>query len=185
MPRFRETRVCAGFSRGEPRPVATAVGYAQLWGKPRPAAFAEHAKDDWLPGYQVFGEGLLCVLDPAAVAAWAQHAVNDRRPRSAARYASTLQEPAQPLSWTLAHTPAHLVMKAAAPYAGYPLPLLRERIFAVDDRTGFLIYTAAGDVHGTLGRGHLFNPGMSTMFTHFTGRFASTRTGLHDHPTVN
>jgi hypothetical protein len=42
-------------------------------------------------------------------------------------------------------------MRAAAPHAGYPLPSLRERIFAVDSRTGFLIYTAAGDVHGTLG----------------------------------
>jgi hypothetical protein len=42
-------------------------------------------------------------------------------------------------------------MRAAAPHAGYPLPSLRERIFAVDQRTGFLVYTAAGDVHGTLG----------------------------------
>lgn len=151
VPRLRETRVCVGFSRIEPAPPDAAAGYAQLWGKPRPEAFAEHSNDDWLPGYQVFGEGLLCVLNPAAVAAWAHRAFSDMRLMTAAQCGTALHEPAQPLPWLLAHTLAHLVMRAAAPHAGYPLPSLRERIFAVDNRTGFLIYTAAGDVHGTLG----------------------------------
>lgn len=151
VPRMRETRVCVGFSRIEPAAANPAIGYAQMWGKPRPAAFAEHSNDDWLPGYQVFGEGLLCLLDPKAVAAWTGRCTNDPRLMVSARYALTLEEPAQPLPWLLAHTLAHLLMRAAAPQAGYPLPSLRERIFAVDNRTGFLIYTAAGDVHGTLG----------------------------------
>lgn len=151
VPRLRETRVLAGFSRIEPSPVNPEAGYAQLWGKPRPVAFAEQSNDDWLPGYQVFGEGLLCVLDPAAVGAWAARVGTDARLVNAARAARRQNEPAQPLPWLLAHTLAHLVMRAAAPYAGYPLPALRERIFTVDNRTAFLIYTAAGDVHGTLG----------------------------------
>lgn len=151
VPRLRETRICAGFSRVQPAPADPAVGYAQLWGKARPEAFAEHSNDDWLPGYQVFGEGLLCLLDPDAVAAWAYHAAQDMRLMAAARFALTLHEPARPLPWLLTHTLAHLLMRAASPHAGYPLPSLRERIFAVDDRAGFLIYTAAGDVHGTLG----------------------------------
>lgn len=151
VPRLRETRVCVGFCRIEPAPANADIGYAQLWGRPRPEAFTEHSNDDWLPGYQVFGEGLLCVLDPAAVAAWVHRAAKDVRLTTAARYATALHEPAQPLPWLLAHTLAHLMMKAAAPHAGYPLPSLRERVFAVDSRTGFLIYTAAGDVHGTLG----------------------------------
>lgn len=151
VPRLRETRVCAGFTRVEPSSVDPLDGYAQLWGKARPEAFAEHSNDDWLPGYQVFGEGLLCVLDPAAVSAWTDRASSDMRLVKAARHALTPHESAQPLPWLLAHTLAHLLMRAAAPHAGYPLPSLRERIFAVDNRTGFLIYTAAGDVHGTLG----------------------------------
>ena len=150
VPRLRETRVLAGFSRIEPSPPDPEAGYAQLWGKPRPAAFAERSNDDWLPGYQVFGEGLLCVLDPAAVGEWAARVRADARLVNAARAAPTQNEPAQPLPWLLAHTLAHLVMRAAAPHAGYPLPALRERIFTVDNRTAFLIYTAAGDIHGTL-----------------------------------
>ena len=151
VPRLRETRVLAGFSRIEPSPVNPEAGYAQLWGKPRPAAFAEQSNDDWLPGYQVFGEGLLCVLDPVAVGAWAARVRTDARLVNAARPPHIQNEPAQPLPWLLAHTLAHLVMRATAPHAGYPLPALRERIFAVDNRTAFLVYTAAGDVHGTLG----------------------------------
>ncbi|ORW60672.1 hypothetical protein AWC20_06805 [Mycobacterium parmense] len=151
VPRLRETRILAGFSRIEPLPVDPETGYAQLWGKPHPAAFAQQSDDDWLPGYQVFGEGLLCVLDPSAVGAWVAGAGRDARLVSAAGPALGLNEPAQPLPWLLAHTLAHLVMRAAAPHAGYPLPALRERIFAVDNRTAFLVYTAAGDAHGTLG----------------------------------
>ncbi len=91
------------------------------------------------------------MLDPAAVGAWAARVRMDVRLENAARPALKQNEPAQPLPWLLAHTLAHLVMRAAAPHAGYPLPALRERIVAVDNRTAFLIYTAAGDVHGTLG----------------------------------
>lgn len=151
VPRLRETRVLAGFSRIEPRPVDPRAGYAQLWGKPRPAAFAKQSNDNWLPGYQVFGEGLLFMLDPAAVDAWAARVRTDERFVNAPRHAFTPNEHAQPLPWLLAHTLAHLIMRSAAPHSGYPLPALRERLFAVDNRTAFLIYTAAGDVHGTLG----------------------------------
>jgi hypothetical protein len=151
VPRLRETRVLAGFTRVEPAPANPDAGYQQLWGKVRPDVFAEPANDDWLPGYQVFGEGILCVLDPHAVNRWLSRVDRDSRLRSAARVAANQAEPARPLPWLLAHTLAHLLMRAAAPHAGYPLPALRERIFAVDDRTGFLVYTAAGDVHGTLG----------------------------------
>ncbi|MEV3938611.1 DUF1998 domain-containing protein [Glycomyces sp. NPDC049804] len=151
VPRLRETRVLAGFSRIEPSRADPTTGYAQMWGKPLPETFAEHSNDNWLPGYQVFGEGLLFMLDPDAVATWATRARTDARLENAAQAALTQDEPAQPLPWLLAHTLAHLIMRAAAPHAGYPLPALRERIFTVDNRTAFLIYTAAGDVHGTLG----------------------------------
>lgn len=151
VPRLRETRVLAGFSRLEPTDPNPHRGYAQMWGKEKPQHFGEHAKDDWLPGYQVFGEGILLVLDPAAVTSWTSAAASSRRAKDAAEAATRLAHPQVPMPWLLAHTLAHLMMRALAPHAGYPLPALRERIFAVDDRTGLLVYTAAGDVHGTLG----------------------------------
>ena len=84
VPRLRETRVLAGFSRIEPTPADPDAGYRQLWGKPRPERFAQHATDDWLPGYQVFGEGILLVLDPDAVTAWEAKATGNARLRAAA-----------------------------------------------------------------------------------------------------
>jgi hypothetical protein len=90
-----------------------------------PEVFAEHSTDDWLPGYQVFGEGLLLVLDPDAVEEWADRVSGDPRLETAAAAAQRAPEPARPLQWLLAHTIAHLLMRAAAPHAGYPLPALR------------------------------------------------------------
>ncbi|MGY1805791.1 DrmB family protein [Blastococcus sp. SYSU D00669] len=152
VPRLRETRVLTGFSRLEPAAADVDAGYLQLWGKQRPETFAQPAEDDWLPGYQVFGEGILCVLDNNAVDHWISRVDHDPRLLAAARAAAGQTErPQRPLAWLLAHTLAHLLMRAAAPHAGYALPSLRERIFATDQRTAFLVYTAAGDVHGTLG----------------------------------
>lgn len=151
IPRLRETRVMAGFTRIEPAPADPAVGYEQLWGRPRPDTFPPGANDDWLPGYRVYGEGILLVLDPDAVERWVRRAVGAPRLCAASRSAPTGTDAQRPLQWLLAHTLAHLLMRAAAPESGYPLPALRERVFATDARTAFLVYTAAGDVHGTLG----------------------------------
>jgi hypothetical protein len=105
-----------------------------------------------LPGYQAFGEGILLVLDPDAVAAWEAEAARSERLRAAAAAVVRQSEPVQPLRWLLAHTLAHLTDHASCrPQAGYPLPALQERIYATDQRTAALIYTAADDVQGTLG----------------------------------
>lgn len=56
-----------------------------------------------------------------------------------------------PARAVLAHSFAHLLMRTVAPESGYPLPALRERLYLSDERTAVLIYTAAGDIHGTLG----------------------------------
>jgi hypothetical protein len=42
-------------------------------------------------------------------------------------------------------------MRSAAPRSGYSLPSLRERIYDVDGRLGFLVYTTVGDIEGTMG----------------------------------
>jgi hypothetical protein len=151
VPRLRETRVLAGFSRIEPEVVDPGKGYAQLWGRERPREWAPGAKDDWLPGYRVFGEGILFELDNAAVEEWAKGAARQPRVLTAAKLAQDIVECVSPIGALLAHTLAHLVMRTLAPHCGYSLPSIRERIFSVEGRTAFLVYTASGDVHGTLG----------------------------------
>ena len=69
VPRLRKPAswpASAGSSLPRPIPIPDTGSY----GASRAQRFAEHATDDWLPGYQVFGEGILLVLDPDAVAAW-------------------------------------------------------------------------------------------------------------------
>lgn len=148
VPRLRETRVLIGFTRIEPDRPDPAAGYEQMWGRPNPGEFPPGSREDWLPGYRVYGEGITLVLDAGTCHAWARAAASSPRLTAAAHAAPA---DAHPLRWVLAHTLAHLVMRALAPESGYPLPALRERVFATDERTGFLVYTAAGDSAGTLG----------------------------------
>ena len=147
--RLRETRILTGFSRIEPAPADPIRGYEQMWGKEHPQTFAADARDDWLPGYRVYGEGILIVLDEQACQTWAAAAAHEPRVLHAARNLPITA--LDPVRGVLAHTMAHLLMRALAPHSGYPLPALRERLFVSDTRTAFLIYTAAGDIHGTLG----------------------------------
>lgn len=141
--RLREVRVLRGFGRVNPPSTDLIVneGYSQMWGAPR-------GRDDglnnsgWLPGYEVFGEGILFVLDPKKVDEWL------RRNRESSRLQSLKS---QRPHFVLAHTLAHLIMRVAAPNAGYPLPSLSERLYEVSGKLGFLIYTIVGDIEGTLG----------------------------------
>jgi hypothetical protein len=141
--RLREVRVLRGFGRIQPpasdRPASD--GYQQMWGSSRNDD--DSSKDaDWLPGCEVFGEGILLVLDQGAIEEWLGRNQSSHRLQS-------VQGGNPP--YVLAHTLAHLVMRAAAQYAGYPLPSLRERIYEIRGRLGLLVYTTVGDLEGTMG----------------------------------
>jgi hypothetical protein len=115
---------------------------------------------DWLPGIEVFGEGIFLSLDERRVAEWESqdvvqnHAATLERRREASFFAERF-EPVLP-RFVLLHTLAHLLMRQLAFECGYASASLRERIYsrsAAEDepQAGLLIYTAAGDAEGTLG----------------------------------
>lgn len=141
VPRLREVRVLTGFSRV--RPNDGIVKYEQLWGRPIPERRSEGDRIGWLPACEVFGEGILFQLDDDAVARWESGVADIAAPRPMGQSGN--------LRGFLVHTLAHMMMRAMAPYAGYTLPSLRERIYDSDERLAFLIYTSAGDIQGTLG----------------------------------
>jgi hypothetical protein len=147
--RLAETRVLAGFTRINPGRLIPEVGFEMMWGS-RPDA--EHNRD-WLPAHRVYGEGLLVVLDPDAVDAWESATLH-----SHARYRDGDVIGGRDVGPRdlLAHTLSHVLMREAAAVCGYALPSLRERLYVDRDRqgrsrTGVLIYTADGDIYGTLG----------------------------------
>jgi hypothetical protein len=140
IPRLREVQVITGFSRLRALPRTPAEGYQQMWGAPYSPDDDTH-NAGWLPGYEVFGEGILIELSAEAVARW----------RLNNRDSGRLRLHGHAPERVLVHTLAHLVMRAAAPISGYMLPSLRERIYVQDGHIAFLIYTTVGDIEGTMG----------------------------------
>jgi hypothetical protein len=149
IPRLAETRALVGFSRVEPGRPSPAEGFLQQWGAPLDAT----KERDWLVAHRVYGEGILVVFDPDAVAAWeAATAASPARYRDGADIGTT----ALSARHLLAHSFAHVLLRETASVCGYALPSLRERIYVTGEsggarQTAVLIYTAEGDSYGTLG----------------------------------
>jgi hypothetical protein len=150
--KLRETRVLCGFSRLEPRFGADDPQVQPLaLGNPR-----------WLPGLDVYGEGIFIEFRHDVVAAWAASApVKARLNPPIARLdgvrASRGQLPsgAHPKLIFL-HTFAHALIKELTFSCGYGSSSLRERLYVDTEHpdvrmSGVLIYTASGDADGTLG----------------------------------
>jgi hypothetical protein len=143
--RLREVRAMTGFSRLEPsgRIVKPDLGRGL----------------DWLPGIEVFGEGIFLSLREDRVTAWETREAKTRAEllssrRGASHAAFWLPEVSA--RFTLLHTIAHLLIRQFAFDSGYSSASLRERIYARtaasgSAEAGLLIYTAAGDAEGTLG----------------------------------
>ncbi|MFJ3933672.1 DrmB family protein [Streptomyces sp. NPDC090029] len=146
--RLREVRALSGFSRVSPDAALVPADTSR--------------KLRWLPGVEVFGEGVLITLDPDALRAWEDlPAVRSRVSRLQADLDRSFQKdrlltltgPELPPRFVLLHTLAHLVVRQLSFESGYATASLRERVYARPEhgQCGILVYTAAGDAEGTLG----------------------------------
>ena len=130
---------------------------------------------NWLPGIEVYGEGIFFSLSEDRVAAWESRSIVRGRVSSlidrfkSSIYGNRLDFPTPRL--VLVHTLAHLLIRQLTFDTGYSSSSLRERLYSDDgpDRmAGVLIYTAAGDSEGTLGglvrqgAPELFGPTLAT-----------------------
>ena len=145
--RLREVRALVGFSRLRPDARLLAPGLGRV--------------PDWLPAIEVFGEGIFLSLSEDAVSRWerleavAQIAAGLEARRESSLFGPRLGVAASP-RFLLLHTLAHLLIRQLSFDCGYAASSLRERIYARDPangdaQAGLLIYTAAGDLEGTLG----------------------------------
>jgi len=146
--RIREVRALQGFERHEPGSTMLRPDLDRALG--------------WLPGIEVFGEGVFVSLRQQAISAWEAAfsgalasrigAMQDRRRRSNLAFL-----PACTPRFVVLHTLAHMLMRQLSFECGYASSSLRERIFASEDSgdlpgmAGVLIYTAEGDSEGSLG----------------------------------
>jgi ssDNA-binding Zn-finger/Zn-ribbon topoisomerase 1 len=146
--RIREVRALQGFERYEPGSTMLRPDLDRTLG--------------WLPGIEVFGEGVFLALRQQAISDWEDAfsaplaarigAMQDRRRRSNLAFLPTCTP-----RFVLLHTLAHMLMRQLSFECGYASSSLRERIFASEasgdlpGMAGILIYTAEGDSEGSLG----------------------------------
>jgi hypothetical protein len=143
--KLREVRAFVGFNRYEisEHMVAPDLG----------------RKLSWLPAIEVFGEGIFFTLREDALGEWEKspgvvEACQKLEKRRQAHFIGRRLKPGRP-RFILLHTLAHLLIRQLSFQCGYSSASLRERIYAGgsadEPQAGILIYTAAGDVEGTLG----------------------------------
>jgi hypothetical protein len=139
--RLTETRALTSFRR-----LAPGVGApSQL----------SRAKTNWLPAFQVHGEGIFLTFDTSRLSRLAGNS-SARINRLIGRAVATKRCPlAMSPDLVFLHTFAHLLIKRLSFEAGYGTSSIRERLYSSTavsgSMAGILLYTAAGDADGTLG----------------------------------
>ena len=153
--RLRETRVLIGFERIVPETPTYIDERKKLL-----RSDASTAAENWLPAALVYGEGIFVELREDRVSAWeAQSCVEQRTALLQSRFdvaiaQRRLRERQLPGRFPLLHTLAHLLINQLTFECGYSSASLRERLYVCPPprpMAGVLIYTAAGDVEGTMG----------------------------------
>lgn len=155
--RLRETRALYGFTRVKPENKSSREQRkTQLRLKPPPPSL------DWLPAYAVYGEGIFLTLNEASLANWEAKALPSR---SRSDLLGAAYKDLSDRGWgaqtqlsdrfLLVHTLAHLLINRLTFDCGYSSASLKERLYVSSEKArpmaGLLIYTAAGDVDGTMG----------------------------------
>ena len=154
--RLKEVRALRGFTRLDP---------TNEYLRPDLTRQNERAKIAWAPAIEVFGEGIFLAFNSIAIEQWeAKAAVKERvaklqRNIALSRLGQSILKQRLGLvaissRFIMLHTLAHLLIRELCFECGYSSAALRERLYVSDDvqeRAGILIYTAAGDVEGTMG----------------------------------
>ena len=144
--RLREVRALTGFSRFSPTSNVVRPDLDKGL--------------DWLPAIEVYGEGIFFSLAEEGLREWEANAdVQARAQKLETRRSTSFfgeRLPSATSRFLLLHTLAHAVIRQLSFDCGYPTASLRERIYCKtpdegQPQAGILIFTAAGDVEGTLG----------------------------------
>lgn len=154
--KLREVRVLTGFYR---RIIAPENFFN--------ASFDE--RTNWLPAYEVFGEGIFISFSEKAIIQWEK-----RYQKILSKRLSSMQKtheekkldflPEPTIKFVLLHTFSHLLIRQLTFECGYAGSSLRERIYCDKSKmSGILIYTADGDSEGSLGG--LVEQGKSDIFS--------------------
>lgn len=155
--RLRETRALTGFGRVRPNPHLPIAQHKSLLR--RPAA----GQQDWLPAYEVFGEGIFIDFNTNRFKEWSQDrdVVARVSPLRDSEYFRRDYPNCSDVSFlarfVALHTLSHVLINQLVFDCGYTAASLRERLYCSDEgisfpaMNGLLIYTASGDSEGSMG----------------------------------
>lgn len=153
--KLRETRALTGFSR------VFATNEQTLSERKAMLRKNESPWNNWLPAYEVYGEGIFFEFDEKQISEWEQQPEIvsriqglDRRYREVQQNRRLRDQKVTP-RFVLLHTFAHILMNRLTFECGYSSAALKERLYVSNDAaspmSGVLIYTADGDAEGTMG----------------------------------
>lgn len=153
--KLRETRALTGFSR------VFATNKQTLAERKAVLRKNETPWNNWLPAYEVYGEGIFFEFDEQQLSAWEQQPdIVSRIQRLDTRYRNVqqnrrLREQEITPRFVLLHTFAHILMNRLIFECGYSSAALKERLYVSNNPIGrmggVLVYTADGDAEGTMG----------------------------------
>jgi hypothetical protein len=153
--KLRETRALTGFSR------VFATNEQTLAERKAMLRRNETPWNNWLPAYEVYGEGIFFEFDEQQLSVWEQQPeIVSRIQKLETRYRSVqqnrrLREQEITPRFVLLHTFAHILMNRLTFECGYSSAALRERLYVSNNPAGqmggVLVYTADGDAEGTMG----------------------------------
>lgn len=145
--RLREVRALRGFNRLLPRPEAVPPDIVGV--------------KNWLPGIEVFGEGIFISFRSNAITHWLEEssaALDGRVSPMASRLADSPWlcdiVPKPTPKFVMIHTFAHVLIRQLCFECGYDSASLRERIYSSEETgpmAGLLVYTADAESEGSLG----------------------------------
>ncbi len=151
--RLREVQALVGFTRFEAMAPSTD---GELEAGVSRAALAR--EPSWFPAVETRGEGVFLHFKTAAIDAWAEReAVRARARQLEAGFDAWHRDHQQStrhfcgVKFLMLHSLSHLLITAVSLGCGYPASSIRERVYALPQGYGILLYTASSDAEGTLG----------------------------------
>lgn len=155
--KLRETRALTGFGRVRPNPHLPLAQHKALLRRPTAA------QQDWLPAYEVFGEGIFIDFNTTRFKEWSQQqdvisrvSLLKNSDYFKRDYPNCSDDSFIPRFVAL-HTLSHVLINQLVFDCGYTAASLRERLYCSDEgnpfpaMNGLLIYTASGDSEGSMG----------------------------------
>lgn len=149
--RLREVIAQIGFTRFESASQQL-DGELDLDVEPSPLS----RNQDWLPASENRGEGIFLKFDQEVIQEWA----HSKKPLErggileagfASKYEECDNKSFFGMPFYMIHSFSHMLMTQISLECGYPASSIRERIYAMKNGCGILIYTGSSDAQGTLG----------------------------------